>query len=262
MGLAIFEQSGVFDPTMYGLQAGDLIQVIAVGGGGGGGAGVNSDNTVYEHGFGGNAGKGGAGATGGGGGGGYGGGGGGGSGNPINGAGGGGGAGGNIELLSYVMPNNNPISVTIGDGGLGGNAESEATAGGTTSFGNLLTALGGNPGTRRLEVTQLAQGGASDRSPGGAGRMNNREAGGGGGGYIPSAGVFGGAGGNAASDNRPGMDGVGSGGGSGAYMNPNSSSTYQLALINAGKSRYGGCGGFDSPATDGGVGSGVVIVTW
>lgn len=36
MGLAIFEESESFDPTMYGLQAGDLIQVIAVGGGGGG----------------------------------------------------------------------------------------------------------------------------------------------------------------------------------------------------------------------------------
>ena len=42
MGLAIFEESGTFDPTMYGLQTGDLIQVIAVGGGGGGGGGANA----------------------------------------------------------------------------------------------------------------------------------------------------------------------------------------------------------------------------
>ena len=33
MGMAIFERSGTFDPTVYGLVAGDVLQVICVGGG-------------------------------------------------------------------------------------------------------------------------------------------------------------------------------------------------------------------------------------
>ena len=36
MGMQIFEQSGTFRPADWGLKAGDIVQVIAVGGGGGG----------------------------------------------------------------------------------------------------------------------------------------------------------------------------------------------------------------------------------
>lgn len=36
MGLAIFTESGTFSPATYGLAAGDLIQVMVIGGGGGG----------------------------------------------------------------------------------------------------------------------------------------------------------------------------------------------------------------------------------
>ena len=39
MGLAIFTSSGMFYPSMYGLEVGDLIQALAVGAGAGGGFG-------------------------------------------------------------------------------------------------------------------------------------------------------------------------------------------------------------------------------
>ena len=37
MGMQVFTKSGVFNPADWGLKAGDMVQVIAVGGGGGGG---------------------------------------------------------------------------------------------------------------------------------------------------------------------------------------------------------------------------------
>ena len=39
MGMQVFTKSGVFNPADWGLKAGDMVQVIAVGGGGGGGGG-------------------------------------------------------------------------------------------------------------------------------------------------------------------------------------------------------------------------------
>ena len=36
MGMQVFTKSGVFNPADWGLKAGDMVQVIAVGGGGGG----------------------------------------------------------------------------------------------------------------------------------------------------------------------------------------------------------------------------------
>lgn len=91
MGMQIFTSSGQFNPADFGLQIGDILQGVAVGGGGGGGGG-GGDNI----GNGGNAGAGGFGGfgSGGGGGGGYGGGGGGGGGGSSSGGGGGGGGGG------------------------------------------------------------------------------------------------------------------------------------------------------------------------
>ena len=36
MGMAIFEKSGTFNPNTYGLEIGDIIQIVCVGGGNGG----------------------------------------------------------------------------------------------------------------------------------------------------------------------------------------------------------------------------------
>lgn len=51
MGMRFFEESGMFYPKDYGLQAGDMIDLVLVGGGGGGGTG-----TVATSGIGGNGG--------------------------------------------------------------------------------------------------------------------------------------------------------------------------------------------------------------
>lgn len=48
MGMAIIEETGFFDPVLYGLQVGTLLQVIAVGGGGGGGATVTLQSNVVS----------------------------------------------------------------------------------------------------------------------------------------------------------------------------------------------------------------------
>lgn len=50
MGMVIFERSGTFDPTVFGLVAGDVLQVICVGGGssGDGVTGALSDATLVE----------------------------------------------------------------------------------------------------------------------------------------------------------------------------------------------------------------------
>ena len=264
MGLAIFEESGSFDPTMYGLQAGDLIQVIAVGGGGGGGYGEVAN--------GGDAGMGGETddsnssnrcAGGGGGGGGYGGGGGGGAG------GGNGGDGGEIKMVSISLPNTDAISVTVGLGGIGGkkNSQTQGTSGQSTSFGSYVTALGGNGGTLGYSAlndpTVFNRGGVSQSAIYAGG-------GGGGGGYLPAHRIFGGCGGSVpfaiaeAEDSNilsaQSGDGNGTGGGAGANMNTQAGSD---VVGRPGKSKYGGDGGvYNGFGNNGGPGSGVVIVTW
>lgn len=55
MGMEIFTSSGTFDPAAHGLQAGDLIQIIAVGGGAGGdysggtGGGLSGKILIKSH---------------------------------------------------------------------------------------------------------------------------------------------------------------------------------------------------------------------
>ena len=44
MGMALFESSGTFKPSDYGLSPGDLIHITAVGGGGGGAGSVDGNN--------------------------------------------------------------------------------------------------------------------------------------------------------------------------------------------------------------------------
>lgn len=262
MGLAIFEQSGSFDPTMYGLQAGDLIQVIAVGGGGGGGGGgAGYPDEGYSY-YGGDAGKGGYGVVNttkkragrsiecGGAGRGYGAGGGGGGSNGArqneNGCPGSGGNGGRIEMKAIKLESTDAIPVTIGTAGKGGEPNKNGTAGGSTSFGSYLTAEGGAGGKYNDQPDDAPNkgGGVTIGSYNGAG-------GGGGGGYLPGERIFGGAGGSANNSDSSIFAGSGSGGCSGGAED----STKQLLVIPEGSS---GC----LPGMDGGFGSGVVIVTW
>lgn len=59
MGMQVFTKSGVFNPADWGLKAGDMVQVIAVGGGGGGGGGGGAGGSIaYPGGAGGCGGKG------------------------------------------------------------------------------------------------------------------------------------------------------------------------------------------------------------
>lgn len=60
-------------------------------------------------------------------------------------AGGGGGGGGVLQKTITVTPGST-YTVTVGAGGTGGVANSQATAGGDTTFGNLATAYGGGAG--------------------------------------------------------------------------------------------------------------------
>lgn len=257
MGLAIFEQSGSFDPTMYGLQTGDLVQVIAVGGGGGGGGGGLSGSSGSSN-YGGDAGEGGytirnsdstraRSVNCGGAGRGYGAGGGGGSGTGSSGEGniyaGSGGNGGTIIKASIILSAADPIPITIGAGGAGGEPGQDGAAGGTTSFGSYLTAEGGAGGKYNDQPID---------GPNRGGRIEiglyNGAGGGGGGGYLPGEHIFGGVGGSASTTSAAAFTGSGSGGCSGGTMNP-------LTVIPGGSF---GC----LPGMDGGPGSGVVIVTW
>lgn len=133
--MVIFEESGVFNPADYGLGAGDTVNVTVVGGGEGGygsgsysGTDAGVEEKVYHYGRPGY----GYGAGGGG------------PGNVGNENGTRGGNGGEIQYTSVVLPNANPIPVTIGPGGTGGSKGTYfPTAGGTSSFGAYVTALGG-----------------------------------------------------------------------------------------------------------------------
>lgn len=185
MGMEIFENSGTFYPSMYGLNTGDVVNIIQVGNGGGGSGLYDSVLT------GGRAGEGGAGISiqqsgtsdriicgGGGGGGGYGGGGGGGgggakfSGDP--GYLGGGGGGGYVEYYTITLPNTQAISVTIQDGSM---ARQDGKANKTA----LTPATNG--GTAGLPE-QGSNNGGKGGSNGGCGNSGNSGGGGGGGGYV------------------------------------------------------------------------------
>lgn len=209
----IITSSGTFNPASYGLKVGDTINIICVGGGGGGSsayywngstysftngydAGVKKGKSEY---FRGDSGDG------------YGAGGGGGGGKNAKGTcfGGGGGGSGYVAEKSYILENINPITVTIGSAGAGGK-NGAGLSGGTTSFGNIASAMGGNGGGK-TENSKYNLGGSGGNG-GGYGAFSNSSpynypGGGGGGGYligvpygfstcdIEGAGITGGAGG-------------------------------------------------------------------
>lgn len=139
-------------------------------------------------------------------------------------AGGGGGGGGYAEGIYTVTPGQ-ALSVTVGTGGALGTSSSNATSGGASSVGNLVTATGGQPGSN-ASSSSIGFGGLGGSSSG----SNKFSVGGtyGSNGFnIPGgAGALGGAGGGtfnsgstwhaqgaAASGNFPGGGGGGAGGG-------------------------------------------------
>lgn len=257
MGMAIIEETGFFDPVLYGLQIGTLIQVIAVGGGGGGGAGRNSGGYTVSP----DAGRAAGAETTGGGGAGYGGGGGGGFASADL-SGGGGGGGGYLKVWSGRLTNLESIPVTIGAGGTGapGGATDDASNGkgkdgGTTSFGNFVTAQGGAGGSGSTRGSGGTYGGSGAKGC----------SGGGGGGYVIGCNIRGNGGragliaGAIVDANKKGEDGVGTGGaGGGEYKTLSASSSL---LVTGGPGKGGPLGGGNA-GQDGGPGHGVVVVTW
>ena len=49
MGMVLFNKSGTFNPSDYGLSVGDQIQIVCVGGGGGGGISYYDTSTWIGH---------------------------------------------------------------------------------------------------------------------------------------------------------------------------------------------------------------------
>jgi len=153
----------------------------------------------------------------------YGGGGSGGCGSNNDGNGGGGGAGGN--LAGKIVYTNEATSVTIGSGGVATNAQANGIAGGTTNFGNLVSATGGGPGgTRTNSLNQPAitanhpsvQSGTNGGGGSGSGNYGT--------GNGTGSGV--GTGGNGGNGNGAGNAGTGygAGGGGGGRANPGGNS--------------------------------------
>ena len=132
----------------------------------------------------------------------------------------GGGAGASLQKSVVTIPKGQSVVVTIGAGGTTGN-------GGTSSFGNYLSAYGGTAST--------TYSGASARSTDGMGGGGGAYNGGGDGGY------YGGGGGGGYSNPGGGGDGgyYGGGGGGGAY----NGTPYAGGAGGAGGGGNGGAGG-------------------
>lgn len=176
-----------------------------------------------------------------------GGGGGGGGGSTSSGAAGGGGGGSSRHITILTIPNADPIAVTIGGGGAGGTAAATGftgTDGTTSTFGSLLSVLGGKAGVGAASTGEYM-------NPGGRGEGNNGAPGSPGtviytGTPISWANVCGGNGG-----------GVGAGVG----KHPGNGSTavvYMDAIANSG----GGGGGSAGNVNGGNGGSGYCLVWW
>lgn len=209
MAMIIFEQSGTFNPADYGLEVGDVLNIVCVGGGGSGGSGgyVKSSSGSYGD------------------------------------SNGGGGAGGDVRLASVVLNSIDTIAVTIGAGGASVAATTSegygtnGKTGGTSSFGSYVSAPGGPGGTKGYYGYSFVGNGDinvynTDRSSCGRyGRYRSSSetaysyGPGGGGGYVVGHTIHGGVGANESDENTrsnlggfPGEPGVGYGaGGEGSY---------------------------------------------
>lgn len=206
--------------------------------------------------------------------------------------GGGGGAGGAISSTFTTQPvtvSAGTHAITIGGGGTGGSLGGQGQQGGTTVFGTIDTALGGDGGTR-LNGTNGIGGSAgvvSGATPG-AGFSGNGTAGGGGGGGIGNAGgdrsgIDGGNGGNGFDATTYigtsfGQSGFFSGGGGGGAANTDGTrgdgglggggngGTGAVNFGQAGRSTNtgggGGGNGFTLRRTGGGGDRGIVVIKY
>lgn len=155
---------------------------------------------------------------------------------------GGGGGGGHMETLVFTPSIGQSYQITIGAGGAGGAGTINSGNGGPTSFGGIVTALGGEGGKNGFFAspnTYNGGNGGNGGSGGGAGRANGTGALPGNGGDGSYGG--GGGGGGYSSTNTLGYGGnggtYGGGGGSGTVMNT-------AALKDGGSGgTYGGSGG-------------------
>ena len=146
---------------------------------------------------------------------------------------GGGGGGGYIQISDLTIPNGTPVTITCGAVGERGSTTKDGGDGGTTMFGEYLSAPGGKGGKSQANGGHGGDGGAgggggysSDGATNGGNGGNGSTYGGGGGG---GCGLNAGKGGN-------GGD-YGGGGGGGAYRSEN-------AISEAGTGgTYGGDGG-------------------
>lgn len=230
-GPVVITETQVLDMTQYGLKVGDQINLVVIGGGGGGGYGYYYDSDSENPG--GDAGQGGfapyANYPGGGGGagGGYGAGGGGGGGDSSSDyspSGGGGGGGGYLSAGTVTLTETS-VAVTIGAGGNGAKGiqpNFNASAGGTTSFGTLLSAAGGAAGENGANgnAPKGGDGGHKGGDGGVGGRYGNNANGGGGGGggggwIVTSATVYAGTAGENGVDGERIKSGGGAGGNGG-----------------------------------------------
>lgn len=193
------------------------------------------------------------------------------------GAAGGGGAGGVVYKTNYTIPEG-VYTITIGDGGSGGvNVNSAGSNGGNTTFGSLLTALGGGGGggdQQNLSGLSGGSGGGNSAEGGDVGGVGSAlqpsHASGGygnaGGGLINSGPYHGsGGGGGAGGAGGQANGNIGGSGGNGIQINITGTPTYYGGggaggCLNASSVASGGLGGGGnsgqngSPNTGGGGG--------
>ena len=151
----------------------------------------------------------------------------------------GGGGGGYMEYATLSVTPSASYTITIGKGGTSG---SSATAGGATSFGNLLTAAGG-------AYTRGVNGGAG--GAGGGGGYNKSDSGNAGAGGAGTYGGGGGSGGGFFSGsygcgNKGGNGGTYGGGGGGGGSTTSTSSNSASGSAGGAGGTYGGKGGTGS----------------
>jgi hypothetical protein len=165
--------------------------------------------------------------------------------------GGGGGAGGDCIYKKLISTTSGEkISITIGQGGSGGAVNSAGTKGSSTVIGNVITLLGGNPGT---VGSRSYSGGGAAGSGGGAGG-NNYSAGGDStvlSGKGAARGSYSGSGGSL-NDFSVG------GGGGGAYGNGGTAGEYSNRIGGNGGIGAGGGGGAGYEVGGNG-GNGIVV---
>jgi hypothetical protein len=169
---------------------------------------------------------------------------------------GGGAGGGGGGLASAFVFTNSATTITIGAAGNGGTAPNgSGNAGGTTSFGNLVTSNAPSGGGAGATGTTPAGGVAGSTLTNPAKDLSNGTNGGGGGGGSPFPNLGGPTGGGAG-----GGSGIGTGGAGGNGQNANATPNPGAAGTGYGAGGGGGAGGGQNGAVGGAGTAGVVYV--